>query len=95
MRFRFYQKKTVKPFANSGKTNQTNNSVVSDLGLHCLIITLLGVFRLKWFYLLESSTTAADDILKLLIFFSKKRGLKFHLNRQKTIRMNFLALFSL
>ena len=43
----FLQKKT-KLFANSGDPDQTPHSAASDLGLHCLPITLLGVFRLQW-----------------------------------------------
>ena len=35
-------------FANSGNPDQTPHSVASDLGLHCLPITLLGVCRLQW-----------------------------------------------
>ena len=35
-------------FANSGDPDQTPHSVASDLGLHCLPITLLGVSRLQW-----------------------------------------------
>ena len=35
-------------FSNSEDTNQMPHSVVSDLGLHCLPITFLGVFRLQW-----------------------------------------------
>ena len=38
----------AKVFANSGDPDQTLHSVVSDLGLHCLPITLLGVSRLQW-----------------------------------------------
>ena len=38
----------AKLFANSGDPDQTPHSVASDLGLHCLAITLWGVFRLKW-----------------------------------------------
>ena len=33
-------------FANSGDPDQTLHSVASDLGLHCLSVTLLGVSRL-------------------------------------------------
>ena len=33
--------------ANSVNPEQMPHSVASDLGLHCLLITLLGVFRLK------------------------------------------------
>ena len=33
-------------FANSGDPDQMLNSVASDLGLHCLPITLLEVSRL-------------------------------------------------
>ena len=34
-------------FANSGDSDQTPRSVASDLGLHCLPVTLLGVSRLQ------------------------------------------------
>ena len=37
----------AKLLANSGDADQVP-SVASDLGLHCLLITLLGVSRLKW-----------------------------------------------
>ena len=35
-------------FANSEDPDQTPRSAASDLGLHCLPITLLGVSRLQW-----------------------------------------------
>ena len=35
-------------FANSRDPHQTPHCVVSDLGLHCLPVTLLGVSRLQW-----------------------------------------------
>ena len=38
----------VELFANSGDPDQMGHSAVSDLGLHCLPITLLGVSRLQW-----------------------------------------------
>ena len=38
----------VELFANSGDPDQTPHSGASDLGLHCLPITLLGVSRLQW-----------------------------------------------
>ena len=38
----------VKLFANSEDPDQTPRSAASDLGLHCLSITLLGVSRLQW-----------------------------------------------
>ena len=34
--------------SNSGDTDQMLHFTASDLGLHCLPITLLGVSRLKW-----------------------------------------------
>ena len=37
-----------KLFANSGDPDQMSRSAASDLGLHCLQITLLGVSRLQW-----------------------------------------------
>ena len=38
----------VELFANSGDPDQTPHSAASDLGLHCLPNTLLGVSRLQW-----------------------------------------------
>ena len=38
----------VELFANSGDLDQTSHSAASDLGIHCLPITLLGVSRLQW-----------------------------------------------
>ena len=50
MRFRYSLRKMAKVhvFANSGDPDQTLCSVASDLGFHCLPITLLGVSRLQW-----------------------------------------------
>ena len=38
----------VELFANSGDPDQTPRSAASDLDLHCLQITILGVSRLQW-----------------------------------------------
>ena len=38
----------VELFANSGDPDQTPRFAASDLGLHCLPFTLLGVSRLQW-----------------------------------------------
>ena len=38
----------VEPFTNRGDPEQMPHSVASDLGLHCLPVTLLGVSRLQW-----------------------------------------------
>ena len=43
MRFAYSYRKMDKLFANSGDPDQT-----SDLGLHCLPITVLRVSRLQW-----------------------------------------------
>ena len=48
MRFRYSYRKKAKLFANSGDPDQTPHSVTSDLGLHCLPITHLGVSQLQW-----------------------------------------------
>ena len=48
MRFRYSLRKIAKLFANSGDTDQLLHSAASDLGLHCLPITFLGVSRLQW-----------------------------------------------
>ena len=38
----------IELFANNVDPDQTPRSAASDLGLHCLSITLLGVSRLQW-----------------------------------------------
>ena len=43
-----FLKKKAKLFANSGDPDQTPHSAASDLGLHCLPVTLLRVSRLQW-----------------------------------------------
>ena len=45
MRFSYSYGKIVELFANP---NQTAPSVASDLSLHCLPVTLLGVSSLQW-----------------------------------------------
>ena len=42
------KRKKVELFANSGDSDQTHHSAVSDRGLHCLLVTLLGVSSLQW-----------------------------------------------
>ena len=48
-------------FANSGDPDQ-----LPDLGLHCLPITLLGVFRLQWVKLTENKTSVKNKMHILL-----------------------------
>ena len=38
----------AKLFANSGDPDQTPRSAASDLDMHCLPVTLLGLSRLQW-----------------------------------------------
>ena len=38
----------AKTIANSGDSDQMPRYAASDLGLLCLSITILGVFRLQW-----------------------------------------------
>ena len=38
----------VQLFANSGDPDQTPQNVASDLGLHCLPVTRLGISSLQW-----------------------------------------------
>ena len=45
--FLIFLKKMAELFANSVNPDQTPHSAASDLDLHCLLITLLGVSRLK------------------------------------------------
>ena len=59
-----------KLFANSEDLDQTPHSAVSDLGLHCLPITCLGVSGLQWANLLLISNK---------YFASMQPGLYMHL----------------
>ena len=45
---RHSKRKNVELFANSGDPDQMPQSAASDLGLHYLLIILLGVSRLQW-----------------------------------------------
>ena len=38
----------VELFANSGDSGETPQNAASDLGMHCLPNSLLGVSRLQW-----------------------------------------------
>ena len=46
----------VEQFANSGDPDQTPRSVASDLGLHCLPVTRLGVSSLQCVKVVISGT---------------------------------------
>ena len=61
MRFRYSYRKKAKLFANSEDPDQTPHSAVSDLGLHCLPITRLGVSQLQW---VKYHSSMADNVLK-------------------------------
>ena len=43
----------VELFANSGDPDETSRSAASDLGLHCLPVTRLGVSGLQWVNVFE------------------------------------------
>ena len=55
MRFRYSSRKMAKLFANTGDPDQTPHFAASDLGLHCLPITLLEV----------SKTTMGYDVVHI------------------------------
>ena len=48
MRFSYYFRKMAEVFANSEDPDQMPHFAASDLGLHCLPITLIGVSQLEW-----------------------------------------------
>ena len=60
----------VKLFANSREPDQMPHSAASDLGLHCLPITLLGVYRLHW---VKADNSGTCDIHAVYIAPDKKR----------------------
>ena len=77
-----FLKKMVELCANSGDPDQMPHSVASDLGLHCLPVTLLGVSRLQWVKVtydinrnisfITHWANSADDKLMLFSYFCQK-----------------------
>ena len=61
----------AKLFANSVDPDQMLHSVASDLGLHCLPITLLRVSRLQWVNLLILFLGRLSPLLALNQIFCK------------------------
>ena len=71
----------VELFANSGNPDQMPCSMASDLDLHCLPITLLGVARLQWVNLLclfKLTLLMAGKWYYYIV--SDKKGMIFHTN---------------
>ena len=61
-------------FANSEYPDQTWHFVASDLGLHCLLITRLGVSRLQWVNPFMSSGLFYHNSLEWFISNSRMSG---------------------
>ena len=72
MRFTYFYRKMVKLFANSGDPDQTPHSAASDLGLHCLLMSLLQVSRLQWVKIMSHSITPDRRSIKYFPHFSTK-----------------------
>ena len=51
----------VELFANSGDPDQMLHSATSDLGLHCLPVTILGVSSLLWVNVFKKSWMDANS----------------------------------
>ena len=56
-------RKMAKLFANSGDPDQMLHSAASDLGLHCLPVTLLWVSRLQWIRVCTSPSTTEPPVV--------------------------------
>ena len=69
-----FLEKMDKLFANNGDPDKTPRSAASDLGLHCLPVTLLGVSRLQWVNRLS---------WRDLLYFVKRTQSKQHINFTK------------
>ena len=70
----FQERKMVKLFANIADPDQMPHSAASDLGLHCLPLTLLGIFRLQWANNFVSYHNSCG-----LFFIQTEKPLPFHL----------------
>ena len=71
----------AKLFANSGDPDQTPHPVASDLGLHCLSVTLLGVSRHQW--------------VKSFCFLKVESVFNIHVYNSKSVTRTKLKLFIL
>ena len=58
----------VELFANSGDHDQMPCSAASDLGLHCLSVTRLGVSRLQWVNVNMIQNNRIIEILYTLMY---------------------------
>ena len=76
----------AKLFANSGDPDQTPRSAASDLGLHCLPITLLWVSRLQWvnisLFQYLSPQCLNVNVRRIRLVFFKTRSKSFPLSRK-------------
>ena len=63
----------AKLFANSGDPDQTPRYVASDLGLHCLPITLLRVSQLQWVKKLHSVNSISVTLGQQMIWLCMDR----------------------
>ena len=63
MKFSYSKRKMTKLnfFGNSGDPDQTSRSAASDLGLHDLSVTLLGVSGLQWVNVIEGPFNRDDS----------------------------------
>ena len=75
----------AKLFANSGDPDQTPRSTASDLGLHCLPVTLLRVSRLQWVKLILFIFSSEPSYLTLLL----ENGLDFGQIRSDLLSRGF------
>ena len=60
----------AKLFANIGDPDQMPHSAASDLGLHCLPITLLRVSRLQWDKETKTLVNANKKTARIILFVS-------------------------
>ena len=73
----------IEIFANSGDPDQTPHNAASDLGLHCLPMTRLGVSSLQWIRVDLSIEAGWGDP-----FWEEQpplKAFKFHLKKQKML----------
>ena len=67
----------VELFANSGNPDQTPRSAASDLGLHCLPVTILGITWLQWVKVPCKDSADKKSHFNCV----EKKGLSCHVNR--------------
>ena len=85
----------AKLFANSGDPDQTPRSAASDLGLHCLLITLLRVSRLQWVKQISLQDTIISFCYFIHIIHDSRKGTLFFIKKSNDTVIDLITIYTI